>query len=245
MDRPQGSLSLRRYGASHGSHAHAHFQVLLGLEGVLELEVQGRGRRIAAGEGCVIIPGERHDFESKQGSRCLVLDTHHAGWSYCDPSPAQSTEAIALAHYLEQALQQQGSLAHHCGPLLLLQAWQRPAALAEKTARPARHQRAIDWHQLAGWTQLRLHEPLSVAQLAAQAFLSPTQFAARCRRETGQSVMQWLRSQRLALALQLQGRGVTVADTALRCGYQSPSALTAALRRQKLTESNQADKADQ
>jgi len=42
-------LSLRRYGASRGSHAHDHFQVLIGLDGVLDLEVEGRGRRVGAG----------------------------------------------------------------------------------------------------------------------------------------------------------------------------------------------------
>jgi|GEM_PF-1904281 len=36
------SLSVRVYGNSHGSHDHPHFQILLGLEGALELEVDGR-----------------------------------------------------------------------------------------------------------------------------------------------------------------------------------------------------------
>jgi AraC-like DNA-binding protein len=226
MHAPQASLSLRHYGASHGSHAHAHFQVLLGLEGVLELEVQGRGRRIAAGQGCVIAPGEHHDFESPNGSRCIVLDTPHAAWAHCAYDPARTAQALALGNYLAHALQQRGSLAQHYGPALLLEAWQ------SQTPAPARYQRSILWEQLATWTQQRLHEPLSVAQLAAQVFLSPTQFATRCRRETGLSVMQWLRRQRLALAVQLRGRGMSVADTALHCGYQSPSALTAALKRQ-------------
>lgn len=230
MNHSQSSLSLRHYGASHGSHAHDHFQVLLGLDGVLELEVSGRGRRIAAGQGCVIAPGERHDFESRGGSRCLVLDTAHPGWAHCAADPLRAAQAVALGDYLAHALQNEGTLAQHVGPLLLLEAWQPRAVLG--TAAPARQQRAINWVQLAAWAQHRLHEPLSVAQLAAQVFLSPTQFAARCRRETGLSVMQWLRRQRLDLAVQLRRSGFSVADTALRCGYQSPSALTAALRRQ-------------
>jgi len=227
MNAPQDALSLRHYGASHGSHAHAHFQVLLGLDGVLELEVQGRGRRVAAGQGCVIAPGERHDFESQQGSRCIVLDTTHAGWARCTADPAHSAQALALGHYLAHALQQRGSLAQHYGPALLLESWQPLAQPIQRT----RYRRPIDWEQLATWTQQRLHEPLSVAQMAAQVFLSPTQFAERCRRETGLSVMHWLRRQRLDLALQLRERGMSVADTALHCGYHSPSALTAALRR--------------
>lgn len=228
--RTPPQLSLRRYGATHGSHAHDHFQVLLGLEGVLELEVSGRARRIAAGQGCVIAPGERHDFESRSGSRCLVLDTAHAGWAHCAADPLRAAQAVALGTYLAHALQNEDSLAQHVGPSLLLEAWQPRDVIS--TVPPSRQQRTINWGQLAAWAQQRLHQPLSVAQLAAQVFLSPTQFAARCRRETGLSVMQWLRRQRLDLAVQLRGRGLSVADTALHCGYQSPSALTAALRRQ-------------
>lgn len=228
MNMPQGSLSLRHYGASHGSHAHDYFQVLLGLSGVLELEVRGHGRRIAAGQGCVITPGDRHDFESREGSRCLVLDTSHADWARCAYDPAKTAQALALGNYLAEALQQPGSLAQLHGPALLLEAWEAASPAASKSPRYAR---SIHWEQLATWTQQRLHEPLSVAQLASQVFLSPTQFATRCRRETGLSVMQWLRRQRMALAVQLRQRGMSVADTALHCGYQSPSALTAALKR--------------
>ncbi|MDW5442600.1 AraC family transcriptional regulator [Polaromonas sp. SM01] len=235
MTLQQNILSLRHYDASHGSHTHEHFQILLGLSGVLELEVQGRGQRIAAGQGCVITPGERHDFASRQGSRCLVLDTAQADWAYCTPGPAKTATVQALALYLEQALQQPGSLAQHYGPALLLEAWQPfSAAKAAPVSRHARTPRPINWMQLATWAQQRLHEPLSVAQLAAQVFLSPTQFAMRCRRETGLSVMQWLRQQRLAHAQALRVRGMKLAEAARQCGYQSPSALTAAMRRQWL-----------
>jgi AraC-like DNA-binding protein len=225
MATPQGSLSLRQYGASPGSHAHAHFQVLLGLDGVLELEVQGRGQRIGSGQGCVIAPGERHDFEARSGSRCLVLDTDQTSWAACPVQPARPAQALALAHYLAQALAQPDSLAQHYGPLLLLDAWRVPGPASR------RRERRIDWEQLTHWTRQHLHEALSVAQIAQQVFLSPSRFAERCRDETGLSVMQWLRSQRLALAVQLRDGGLSVAETAQRCGYLSPSALTAALRR--------------
>ncbi len=234
MGASEDSLSLRQYGASHDSHAHSHFQVLLGLEGVLELEVQGRSQRIAAGQGCVIAPGEQHDFEARHGSRCLVLDTAQAGWAFCPPAPAQAAQAVALARYLalalEQDLTQAGSLARRYGPGLLLQAW-RPAQGPTGALPSQRCQRPIDWAQLGRWTDERLHQALSVTLLAQQVFLSPSQFAARCRRETGMSVMQWLRHRRLAQARALRAAGMGVADTAIHCGYQSPSALTAALRR--------------
>lgn len=222
---PTDSLSLRHYGPSHGSHAHGEFQVLLALDGVLDLEVQGRGLRIAAGQGCVIAPGERHDFESRSGSRCLVLDTADAGWAPRVTIAPDAAQALALGRYLEQSLRR-GGLALRLAPSLLLDAWAQAA-----TPIAPRPQRRIDWPQLTAWAQAHLHQPLTVASLAAQVHLSPTQFAARCRSQTGLSVMQWLRRERLARAQVLRAGGMKLADAALQCGYLSPSALTAALRR--------------
>lgn len=91
MNRPADAMSVRCYGASHGSHAHDHFQILLGLDGVLELEVDGHGRRIAAGDGVVIVPGDRHDFEASGSARCLVLDSSDARWQHAHHSPEPRT----------------------------------------------------------------------------------------------------------------------------------------------------------
>lgn len=171
------ALSLRRYGASRGSHAHAHFQVLVGLDGALDLEVEGRGRRIAAGDGWVIEPGDRHDFEARGGARCLVLDTREMPWARAAGRSPLTAQALSLGRYLALCLD-------------------RPEG-------------------------------------AAVVCLSASQFAQRCRDELGVGAMQWLRQQRLAQARQLRGHGLPVAEVARRTGYRSPSALTAALRRQQ------------
>ncbi len=215
------ALSLRRYGASHGSHAHTHYQVLVGLEGVLELEVAGRGRRIAAGDGWVVPPGERHDFESREGSQCLVLDTAMPAWGLRLTPLTRTDQALHLARFLAVALAAGQPLAQRHGAALLLD----PAYTANQP------RRAIDWPQLARWASTQWHLPLRVADLAAQVHLSPTQFAARCVQENGQSAMAWLRQLRLAQASDLRAAGLGVAEVARRCGYRSPSALTAALRR--------------
>jgi AraC-like DNA-binding protein len=233
-----GPLSLRRYGPSPGSHSHDHFQVLLGLAGTLDLEIDGRGMRVASGGGCVITPGARHDFEARGGSLCLVLDSRDMGWAQCAAPLLQTAPpppALTLAHYLASALQQGRPLAQAHGPALLLEAW-RPA-LPSMPAHPSQipdagaRRRAIDWGALHQWAALQWHRPLSVADLAQQVHLSPSQFAARCREEQGQGAMAWLRSQRLEHARLLRSGGMPVAEVARRTGYRSPSALTAALRR--------------
>ena len=223
------ALSLRRYDSSHGSHTHEHFQVLLGLGGVLELEVDGRGKRVAMGEGCVIAPGSRHDFESRAGSRCLVLDSADPGWAACHSQPARRGQAMALARQLAPMLQQADGQLLPGASGLLLKAWQSPP-VSGSSATP-RIRRAIDWLGLSQWAGLRLHENLALADLAQQVALSQTHFAARCREETGLSAMDWLRDLRLTRARHLRAAGFSVAQVAWRCGYQSPSALTAALRR--------------
>ena len=218
-------LSVRKYGANHGSHSHDHFQVLVGLEGVLELEVEGRGQRVAAGSGALVAPGQRHDFESAAGSRCLVLDSRDELWARCADAPARPQQAWALAAFLAQALLERQPMAIAHGPALLLESW-LPAG-----GRPLRSRRAIDWQALAQWVQARLHEAVTVADLADRTCLSPSQFTLRCHEENGVSAMQWLRRQRLARARQLRDAGFAVAEVARRTGYRSPSALTAALRR--------------
>lgn len=220
-------LSVRDYGASHGSHDHDHFQVLVGLDGVLELEVAGRGRRIGAGDGCVVPPGERHDFESRAGARCLVLDSRAAGWARVNQAPTQATQT--LARYLAEACAQALPRAQSLGPALLLESW------APRVPLPGpRPRRAINWAALAAWARTHwAHTDVEVADLAARVHLSPAQFAARCRNEQGQSTQQWLRGLQLDQAEALRAQGASVAEAARRSGYRSPSALTAALRRRR------------
>ncbi|MBJ2160167.1 AraC family transcriptional regulator [Variovorax sp. IB41] len=224
------TLSLRDYGTSRRSHAHDHFQVLIGLDGVLDIEVEGRGTGIGVGQAQVVAPGDRHDFAARgQGSVCLVLDTTHAPWARCaERAPADAPRLHALARYLAHCMKQpqHAALALQHGPALLLEAWSPVHSPLTDTRR-----RRIDWQALTAWAGARWHEPLGVADLAEVACLSPSQFAQRCREEQGTSAMHWLRGLRLAHARELRLDGVSVAETARRTGYRSPSALTAALRR--------------
>jgi AraC-like DNA-binding protein len=224
MPAAHDQLSVRDYGASHGSHDHEHFQILVGLDGVLELEVAGHGQRIAAGDGCVVPPGERHDFEAREGARCLVLDSHAGDWARVTSATPQPA-TLALARYLARACTDQLPRAQRLGPALLLEAWS-PAVLSM----PPRPRRAIDWDALARWA-LTAGPATTVAELAARVHLSAAQLAARCRDERGQSTQQWLRGLRLAQARDWCAQGLSVAEVARRSGYRSPSALTAAQRR--------------
>jgi AraC-like DNA-binding protein len=220
------SLSLRHYGPSHGSHAHTHAQVLWTLDGALELEVDGHARRLAAGQGLLIPPGAPHDFEAPRSSRCLVLDTTDPAWLACASQPQHAQPVDHLARFLAAALQQGLPVSQALGAQLLAQAW-GPGEMRAVL----RSGRAIDWAGLQRWLQTRLAAPLTVSDLAARAGLAESQFRVRCLSATGLTPMQWLRAQRLERARALRAAGLPVAVVAQRVGYDSPSALTAALRR--------------
>lgn len=218
--------SIRTYGPSPGSHTHDHFQVLWGLEGSLELEVEGKGARVGAGQGLVITPGDKHDFESLHGSRCLILDSPDLGWSSRECLPQFAKVSNLLTHYIAEAIEQKVPFDAGQAAFLLAQSW-------GPTSQMTRVRRDIDWQGVSLWVKDHLSRPLSVGDLAERACLSESQFRARCVEALGCSPMQWIRRLRLEQAQHLRRQGMSVAAVANQTGYDSPSALTAALRRLK------------
>lgn len=224
--RDTTNWSIRTYGPSPGSHAHDHFQVLWGLEGSLELEVEGKGARVGAGQGLVIVPGDNHDFESLNGSRCLILDSSDLGWSSRERLPQFAKASSLLAQYIAEAIEQKILFDPGQAAFLLAQSW----GVMSKISRVRRD---IDWQGLSLWVKAHLSQPLSVGVLAEKACLSESQFRARCVEALGCGPMQWIRRLRLEQAQRLRLQGMSVAEVANQTGYDSPSALTAALRRLK------------
>ncbi len=73
-------LSLRHYRDSLIAHSHEHPQLVFGLRGRLEFEVQGQGAGIDR-QGLVVVPaGAHHTCASDAGSHCLVLDVPGEQW---------------------------------------------------------------------------------------------------------------------------------------------------------------------
>ena len=212
------------YGPSPGSHSHDHFQVLWSLQGNLELEIEGKGVNLSAGTGIIIAPDERHNFESHNANRCLVLNTKDAGWAARPRVPCSIDAIDHLARYIQVAISSNLPISYELSSLLLAQTW------GNSTAR-RRFRRPIDWGQLTNWVKSQLSTPLTAMHLAEQVNLSESQFRARCYAELGYSPMQWLRRLRYDQARVLRAKGMSVADIARHVGYDSPSALTAAIRR--------------
>lgn len=223
------SVVLRNVDATAQCHAHDHVQVMWGFEGQVEFKLEGRDERLLPGRALVIAPRQHHEFAAPRGARCFVL-------SSCDDAHLERlapwagtvrTGDASLGHLLRY-LASLPALSGAAAELLL-------ASLADSRERvPPGSRRPIDWPALQAWIDTRLADVLDVRMLAAQVHLSMTQFAARCVAELGLTPMALVRRQRLGAALRLRDAGLPIATIAARCGYRSPSALTAALKRETI-----------
>lgn len=89
-----------------------------------------------------------------------------------------------------------------------------------------RHEATDHLGAAMAWAVERLAEPLSVADLAAQAALSPRQFTRQFRARTGTSPHQWLLTQRTALAQRLlETTDLPVEQVATDAGFGTAAAL--------------------
>lgn len=79
---------------------------------------------------------------------------------------------------------------------------------------------------LLEWASQRLDEALPVQRLAAQAHMSPRTFARRFRDETGTTPLQWVTSQRVALAEELLEQStLSIDQIAARVGFANAATL--------------------
>src|SRR5262245_17679185 len=71
----QPTAVLRAYDGEYAAHAHAYAQVLVGLSGRLELELDGRAAYVDAASALVVPAGVAHAYLADAPARVLVIDS--------------------------------------------------------------------------------------------------------------------------------------------------------------------------
>jgi AraC-like DNA-binding protein len=209
LTRP--TASLRRYTGTYGAHAHDHAQVLVGLQGCLQLEVDGRSTYVDATCALVVPAGAAHGYLADTPAQVLVIDT-----------PA-GTGLDRMRRFVPPPHWRQAGARFDAF-----------AAVQEIAGTPAVLQRRpLDLARLNACIDAQLHAAWPTARLAAMCRLSPQQFHARFLELTGLPPAAHVRLRRLDSAERLLRTGMPLEAVALQVGYASASALAYALRRER------------
>jgi AraC-like DNA-binding protein len=204
-------LSVRAYRGTYESHSHSHSQVLIGLRGSLQLEVDGRAAFVDSFCGLVIPAGSRHGYLADLPAQVLVVD--------CDP--ARGTDRLRR-FAVPSAWQDKPD------------EWSADLLLAKIIGAPTlQTRRRIDLAHLAMEVDAALHRAWTVTELARMCHFSSQRFRARFAELTGMAPLAWIRQRRLDAAERLLRAGLPLETAALQVGYASASALCFALRRDR------------
>ena len=233
-------LSLRHYRDSLIAHSHEHPQLVFGLRGRLEFEVQGQGAGIDR-QGLVVVPaGAHHTCASDAGSHCLVLDVPGEQWlheqlgEHADASCRLLDRPAALG--LDNRQQQlvdwlaaspmDDPLIARQGAALLL------ASLNPTAAANVRPSQRLPYAAFDAHIEQHAAYPLQVADLARLAGLSSARLHARFIAECGMTPMDYIRQRRLLKARWLVVHTLLpMGEIATQVGYGSQSAFSAAMLR--------------
>ncbi|MEJ2064788.1 MAG: AraC family transcriptional regulator [Reinekea sp.] len=226
------------------AHHHPFHQIVIGVAGQAECEVEGRGDIVDVRRACLVPSCFEHHFCGLEDNRVLVLDIPELDTTYV-PEPVVSA-LFERAGYLRfdpdlTALVQSGvrelqrfpddiELTRHISATLLLSAYHR---LSDKTDLSVSQGR-LDQDRLAQYVEDHLQERISIHQLAALVHLSPSHFQVCFRDAFGETPHRYVLQRRLdrAQTLILDSRQ-SLSQIAEQCGFSSQAAMSNAFRKHR------------
>lgn len=221
MEPTMNTLSLRTYNTRSQLHQHSYTQLVLPVAGEISIEVEDFSGEVGIGECVLIRPSQVHRFSAPDAARFIVAD--------CDPLPKMLTEApvvftidAPLKSFLLFVEIQLQSRSDSATEALLFNLFTHLLS-----AQPKQPQLDSRIRRVLAFIESHITEPLKIAQLADIACLSPTQFKKHFREGTGQSVQDYLTTQRMERARALLTHtDLPVQQVAEQVGYTDISAFS-------------------
>lgn len=227
------SVTVRCFEEASAADVHDFHQVVLGLDGAMEMAVDGTGQRIDKRYAWLIPAGSRHEYSGIGENRQVVLDLSPASLAVPERLFARSL-VLRLDAAFEQLVADvaaTGAGATHARQFAWDSATRVAAALATATGiePPAV---GLDFPRIDRWLRAHLSEPLRVPDLAAHCGFGTRRFHQLFEEAFGTTPHRYLQRLRLdtALALLRDPRN-TLTDVALSVGFGDQSAFTHAFTR--------------
>lgn len=201
--------TIRLYRGDYAAHSHTYSQLLFGISGCLELELEGRCALVDATTGLVVPAGFQHSYCCQADSRVWVVDT-----AICPDRDKPRAFRLPPAWQTDSSRMLAVWANVDASPRVLQRRGINPALLEAKVCET-------------------LDESWSISRMASFYVLSVPQFHRRWKKLTGQTPKSWIRSLRLNEAQCQLRAGQSLELVANRVGYCSASALCYALKRDR------------
>lgn len=235
----QTQFSIRSYAAAVSRHAHDFHQLILPVEGRMELEVGGIAGRVDGDAGALVVGGTDHGFRAEGRNRFLIVDLAGGRRDYGLSDAALDRACGRPFFAMDEGLRHLcGYMAHALGWRVLPQGLALSAvglvvdAVMRARGDAGEPDRAVE--RAIELIHARYAEPLSMAVLSRAAGLSPSALHDRFRRSTGRTPFTYLQDVRLDAAERLLRRSRdSIAGIALAVGFSDQTALTRSLRRRR------------
>lgn len=223
-------------------HAHDYHQLVIGLAGQAEFEIDGQCGLLSARGGCFVPANSEHFYEGIGENRQLIIDLpdaapalsgHYRHHARLFERPGYFELDDNLCHYLQFMVHELGRDARQHGVSSDLLATTLLNGLHNRLGEPpAPCGSRLDVALLDAYIEAHLDAPLSVDDLARKACFSSAHFSALFRRQTGLPPYQYVLRKRLEAARRLLGdSSLSLIAIAERTGFANQSALSHAFRR--------------
>lgn len=177
------------------AHAHHHTQIVLPLSGRLVLDVDNQQQAVEFGQACLISTHLAHTHLARENNQCLVLNALPI-WDHQLESASVfvklSDQAQAYLPFLSSLIGETNLLKTHQALNLLEHLLPIPQEkIVQADARLAKAKQRLDHAFQESW---------SLAELASEVHLSPSQLSVLFKRHLGMTPKQYLQQRRLTEA---------------------------------------------
>ncbi|MCW8949766.1 MAG: AraC family transcriptional regulator [Sedimenticola sp.] len=221
-------------------HDHGYHQIILGVQGRAEFEVEGHGDLVSNNLGCLIpsslshafcgvdqneilvlnVPADEQpsDSMSELESNCSTLIFDKSGFFKVDPRVQQ---LLQLSAKEMRAYPQDEGLARSFGVCLLQLLTRRITQCTQER----RANKRLNMDALDAYIDSNLNQKMLVRDLALLTCLSPSHFFSVFREEMGVTPNQYITSKRLEHAKYLlESTRMPLIDVSVQTGFSSQSA---------------------
>ncbi|MFE8071553.1 AraC family transcriptional regulator [Marinobacteraceae bacterium S3BR75-40.1] len=229
-------------------HHHSHYQLVIGLRGEADMDVEGTGAHLDPKHACIVPTEAAHDFCGDVLNHVLVINidrdtpalnrSAHPGYDFLSrlfDHPRAIQFDVSLMQFIQSCCQELARVPadhpinHHLASSIVQCLGERVL----KTPMPAPTRRdEMDLRRIDRYINANLHRRITVEDLAACVCMSRSQFHERFRQSQQLTPHQYLLQARLYKARELltQTR-LPLWDISHRAGFSGQSALTNAMRR--------------